>query len=65
MIDVNLHRIIPLPEANIDLAVLEATQFLKNENRALKRTLFIGFTIGFLTIIYLNIRNERREKDRL
>ena len=62
MIDVNLHRIIPLPEANIDLAGIKATQLLKNENRALKRTLFIGFTIGFLTIIYLNIRNERREK---
>ena len=65
MIDVNIHRIIPLPEANIDLAGIEASQLLKNENRALKRTIFIGFTIGFLTIIYLNIRNERREKDRL
>lgn len=64
MIDVNLHRIIPLAEANIDLAGIEASQLLKDENRGLKQTLLIGFSIGFLTIIYLNYRYERREKDR-
>lgn len=63
MIDVNIHRIIPMPEANIDLAGIEASQLLKNENRALKRTLFIGITIGVITLIYINTRNnERREK---
>ncbi len=63
MINTDLHRIIPMPEANIDLAGIEASLFLKNENKALKQTLFIGFTIGIFTIIYLNNRYERREKN--
>ena len=65
MIDVNLHRIIPLPEANLDLAGIETNVLLKNENLALKRTIYIGLTITIIAIIYLNGKNERREKDRL
>ena len=65
MINIDLHRIIPMPEANIDLAAIEASVLLRNENNALKRTIFIGLTIGIITIIYLNGKNERREKDRL
>jgi len=38
---------------------------ISNENRALKQTLFIGITILIITLIYKNITNERREKDRL
>jgi hypothetical protein len=64
MIDTNIHRIISMPEANIDLAAIEASQLLKDENRGLKQTILIGLTIGILTIIYLNYENERREKDR-
>ena len=63
MIDVNLLRIVPMPEANIDLAGIETNVLLKNENLALKRTIYIGFTIAIITIIYINIRNERREED--
>jgi hypothetical protein len=62
MINTDLHRIIPIPEANIDLAGIEASVLLRNENYVLKRTIFIGITFGIITIIYLNIRNERREK---
>jgi hypothetical protein len=62
MINTDLHRIIPIPEANIDLAGIEASVLLRNENYLLKRTIFIGITFGIITIIYLNIRNERREK---
>jgi hypothetical protein len=54
-----------MPEANIDLAAIEASQLLKDENRGLKQTILIGLTIGILTIIYFNYENERREKDRL
>jgi hypothetical protein len=56
-------RIIPIPEANLDLAGIETNVLLKNENLALKRTIYIGFTIAIITIIYINIRNERREED--
>ena len=64
MIDVNLLRIIPMPEANLDLAGIETNVLLKNENLALKRTIYIGLTITIITIIYINSRNnERREKD--
>lgn len=65
MINTDLHRIIPIPEANIDLAGIETSVSIMNENRALKRTIYFGLTIGVITIIYLNIRNERREKNRL
>ena len=64
MMNTDLHRIVPMPEANIDLAGIEASVLLKNENKALKRTIYIGLTIGIITIIYLNTnRNERREKN--
>lgn len=36
---------------------------VSNENKALKQTLFIGLTILTITIIYLNIDYERREKN--
>ena len=64
MIDVNLLRIIPMPEANLDLAGIETNVLLKNENLALKRTIYIGLTITIIAIIYINSRNnERREKN--
>ena len=65
MMNTDLHRIIPMPEAYIDLAAVEASVLLKNENRALRRTIYIGMTIGIISIIYINKKNERREKDRL
>ena len=63
MINTDLHRIIPMPEANIDLAGIEASQLLKNENKALKYTVILGITIGLLTIIYLNKNYERRKEN--
>ena len=36
---------------------------ISNENKTLKRAIYIGLSIGLITIIYLNIRNERREKN--
>lgn len=63
MMNTDLHRIIPMPEANIDLAGIEASVLLKNENKALRRSIYIGLTMGIITIIYYNIRNERREKN--
>ena len=63
MINIDLHRIIPIPEANIDLAGIDASVLLKNENNALRRTIYLGLTIGIFTIIYLNFKNETREKN--
>ena len=64
MMNTDLYKIVPMPEANIDLAGIEASVLLKNENKALKRTIYIGLTIGIITIIYLNTnRYERREKN--
>jgi hypothetical protein len=63
MINTDLHRIIPMPEANIDLAGIEASLLLKNENKALKYTVILGITIGIFTIIYLNNRYERRKEN--
>jgi len=63
MINTDLHRIIPMPEANIDLAGIDASVLLKNENKALKYTVLLGLTIGLFTIIYLNKNYERREKN--
>ena len=63
MMNTDLHRIVPMPEANIDIAGIEASVLLKNENTALKRTIYIGITIGIITIIFLNSRYEKREKN--
>jgi hypothetical protein len=63
MMNTDLHRIIPIPEANLDLAGIEASILLKNENKVLKRTIFVGLTIGIIIIIYLNKRDERGEKN--
>jgi hypothetical protein len=63
MMNTDLYRIIPIPEANIDLASIEASVLLKNENKALRRAIYIGLSIGLITIIYLNNKNERREKN--
>lgn len=66
MVNTDSLKIIPIPEANLDLAGIETNVLLKNENLALKRTIYIGLTIAIITIIYINSRNnERREKDRL
>jgi hypothetical protein len=63
MINTDLHRIIPMPEANIDLAGIDASMLLKNENKALKYTVLLGLTFGILTIIYLNKNYERRKEN--
>lgn len=63
MMNTDLHRIIPIREANIDLARIEANVLLKKENKALRQTIFIGVSIGIITLIYLNSRNERRKKN--
>ncbi len=64
MMNTDLLRIIPMPEANLDLAGIETNVLLKNENLALKRTIYIGLTITIIAIIYINSRNnERREKN--
>ena len=63
MMNTDLYKIVPMPEANIDLAGIEASVLLKNENTALKRTIYIGITIGIITIIFLNSRYEKREKN--
>jgi hypothetical protein len=36
---------------------------VSNENKVLRRTIYIGLSIGLITIIYLNNKNERREKN--
>ena len=63
MMNTDLHRIIPIPEANLDLAGIEASILLRNENNVLKRTILVGLTIGIIIIIYLNKRDERGEKN--
>ncbi len=63
MMNTDLHRIIPVPEANLDLAGIEASILLRNENNMLKRTILVGLTIGIIIIIYLNKRDERGEKN--
>lgn len=63
MMNTDLHRIIPMSEANLDLAAIDASVLLKNENKALRRSIYLGLTIGIILIIYLNNRNERREKN--
>ena len=63
MLNTDLYRIIPIPEANIDLAGIEASVLLKNENKALRRAIYIGLSIGIITIIYLNNKNERRKEN--
>ena len=63
MMNTDLYKIVPMPEPNIDLAGIEASVLLKNENTALKRTIYIGITIGIITIIFLNSRYEKREKN--
>ncbi len=65
MVNTDSLRIIPIPEANLDLAGIETNVLLKNENMTLKRTIYIGLTIVIITIIFINNRNERREKNRL
>lgn len=65
MVNTDSLRIIPIPEANLDLAGIETNVLLKNENMTLKRIISVGLTIVIITIIYINNRNERREKDRL
>lgn len=63
MINTDLYRIIPVPEANIDLAGIETISLLKNENKVLKQVIFISITILMITIIYKNKKNERREEN--
>lgn len=63
MMNTDLHRIIPIAEANIDLAGIEASVLLKKENKALRQTIFIGITIGILIIILINTRYERRKEN--
>lgn len=63
MMNTDLHKIIPMPEASLDLAGIEVSILLNKENKALKQTIIIGLSIGIITIIYLNTRNERREKN--
>ena len=63
MINTDLYRIIPVPEANIDLAGIETISLLKNENKVLKQVIFISITILMITIIYINKKNERREEN--
>ncbi|WP_396170513.1 hypothetical protein [Flavobacterium sp.] len=63
MLNTDLYKIIAIPEANIDLAGIETSVLLKNENKALRRAIYIGLSIGLITIIYLNNKNERREEN--
>ena len=36
---------------------------VSNDNKVLRRAIYIGLSIGLLTIIYLNNKNERGEKN--
>ena len=36
---------------------------VSNENKVLRRAIYIGLSIGLITIIYLNNKNERGEKN--
>ena len=62
IIDIDKLPLVVLPSNHLIFKEKKEVMEIANTNRALKKTIIIGFTIGFLTIIYLNIRNERREK---
>ena len=63
MIDLDKISLTMIPQHHILVnQSIELTK-ISTENKALKQTLFIGFTIGIFTIIYLNNRYERRKEN--
>lgn len=63
MTDINIHKIIAVPEANIDLSSINQGVLLQKENKALKQTLAIGILAGIVVLIYNLKRNEKREEN--
>jgi hypothetical protein len=62
IIDIDKLPLVVLPSNHLIFKEKKEVMEIANTNRALKKTIIIGITIGVITIIYLNIRNERREK---
>ena len=63
VIDIDKLPLVVLPSNHLIFKEKNEVMEIANTNRALKRTLFIGFAIGLITIIYLNNKNERGEKN--
>ncbi len=55
--------LVVLPSNHLIFKEKKEVMEIANTNRALKTTIFIGLTIGLLTIIYLNKNYERRKKN--
>jgi hypothetical protein len=63
IIDIDKLPLVVLPANHLIFKEKKEVMEIANTNRALKKTIFIGITIGVITLIYLNTRNnERREK---
>lgn len=63
VIDIDKLPLVVLPSNHLIFKEKKEVMEIANTNRALKKTIFIGITIGVITLIYLNTRNnERREK---
>jgi hypothetical protein len=63
IIDIDKLPLVVLPSNHLIFKEKKEVMEIANTNRALKKTIFIGITIGVITLIYLNTRNnERREK---
>ena len=63
IIDIDKLPLVVLPSNHLIFKEKKEVMEIANTNRALKKTIIIGITIGVITLIYLNTRNnERREK---
>lgn len=63
IIDIDKLPMVVLPSNHLIFKEKKEVMEIANTNRALKKTIFIGITIGVITLIYLYTRNnERREK---
>lgn len=63
-VDIDKLPLVVLPANHLIFKDKKEVMEIANTNRALKRTIIIGLTIGLITIIYINNRYERREKNR-
>lgn len=62
-IDLNKLPLVVLPANHLLFKSNKEVLEIANTNRALKKTIFIGLTIGILTIIYLNNKYESRKEN--
>ena len=63
IIDIDKLPLVVLPSNHLIFKEKKEVMEIANTNRALKKTILIGLTIGLLTIIYLNKNYERRKEN--